>query len=116
MQGSDKRQRLTIALVLVTLALSWLFSNLVFALHYAHLYYTRGESGGDSGGIEFPGTREPDYWDFFYFSSSLGTTLQVSDINILSRRILRTAMFHCLGAFIFNLGVIAFSINVLSGG
>lgn len=100
-------------LVVGTLCLCWAFSNLIYALHYAHLFYTRSESGGDSGGIKFPGTEEPVYWDFAYFSSCLGMTFQTSDVEITARSIRKTAMFHCLGAFIFNLGVIAFTINVL---
>ena len=42
------------ALVIATLALAWLFSNIIYALHYAHLYYREGEDGRDSGGIDFP--------------------------------------------------------------
>jgi uncharacterized membrane protein len=110
------RKPLEIALVLATLCLSWLFSNLVYALHYAHLYYVAGPDGKDSGGLEFPDTKEPDYWDFAYFTSCLGMTFQTSDTNITSRRLRRIGMFHGLAAFVFNLGVIAFSINVLGGG
>ena len=111
-----ERKPLEIVLVLVTLCLAWLFSNLVYALHYAHLYYLAGPDGKDSGGLEFPDTREPDYWDFAYFSSCMGMTFQTSDTNITSRRFRRVGMFHCLAAFVFNIGVIAFSINVLGGG
>lgn len=53
-------QRWSIPLIIATLALCWLFSNFVYALHYAHLFY-RDRDGGDAGGIEFPGTKEPDY-------------------------------------------------------
>ena len=110
------RKPLEIALVLATLCLSWLFSNLVYALHYAHLYYTAGPDRKDSGGLEFPDTREPDYWDFAYFASCMGMTFQTSDTNITSPRFRRVGMFHCLAAFVFNIGVIAFAINVLGGG
>ncbi|MGH6614826.1 DUF1345 domain-containing protein [Sphingomonas sp.] len=111
-----ERNPLEVALVLSTLCLSWLFSNLTYALHYAHLYYRAGQHGQDSGGIEMPQTNEPDYWDFLYFSTCLGMTFQTSDTDITSAHIRRTALFHCLAAFVFNLGVIAFSINVLGGG
>ncbi|MEI9850748.1 MAG: DUF1345 domain-containing protein [Sphingomonas sp.] len=110
------RNPLEIALVIATLCLSWVFSNLVYAMHYAHLYYRADAGGKDCGGIEFPNTAEPDYWDFAYFASCLGMTFQTSDMDITSQRLRRTAMFHCLAAFVFNLGVIAFSINVLGGG
>jgi uncharacterized membrane protein len=103
-----------VVLIVGTLAVSWLFSSLVYALHYAHLFYGDAK-GKDAGGVEFPGTNEPDYWDFLYFSTCLSMTFQVSDMNILSGRIRRVVMFHCLAAFVFNLGIIAFTINVLGG-
>jgi uncharacterized membrane protein len=100
-------------LVIGTLCFSWLFSTLVYTLHYAHLFYTSRSQGGDSGGVCFPETEEPDYWDFAYFSSCLAMTFQTSDVDITSRAYRRTVTFHTLGAFIFNIGVIAFSINIL---
>jgi len=112
-----RRAPMTIALVIGTLALSWIYSNFVYALHYAHLFYKSGDGDGkDCGGITFPGTTEPDYWDFIYFASCLGMTFQVSDMNIEAPHIRRVVTFHCLAAFVFNLGIIAFSINVLGGG
>jgi hypothetical protein len=38
-----------IALLLVTLAVAWLFSNLVYALHYAHVFYMPDGGGKDGG-------------------------------------------------------------------
>lgn len=105
-----------LALIVGTLALCWTFSNMIYALHYAHLFYSEKAEGGDSGGLTFPETPDPDYWDFVYFSFCLGMTFQTSDMNITSRRIRRVVTAHCLAAFVFNLGIIAFSINVLGGG
>jgi len=107
---------LQILLIIGTLSLAWLFSNVVYALHYAHLFYTTADGGKDASGVDFPGSKEPDYWDFLYFSTCLGMTFQVSDMNITSPRVRRVVMFHCLAAFVFNLGIIAFTINVLGGG
>ncbi|PZO89240.1 MAG: DUF1345 domain-containing protein [Sphingomonas sanxanigenens] len=104
-----------VILVIGTLALAWLFSNLVYALHYAHLFYVGGEDGKDRGGIAFPGTKEPDYWDFVYFSFTLGMTFQTSDVDIPGPHMRRVVIFHCLAAFVFNIGVLAFTINVLGG-
>jgi uncharacterized membrane protein len=101
------------ALIVTSLATAWVFSNTVYALHYAHLYYTLGVDGADCGGLEFPGTKEPDYWDFLYFAFTLGMTFQTSDTAILDTRFRRVITFHCLAAFVFNLGVLAFTINVL---
>jgi uncharacterized membrane protein len=106
-----------IALVVATLTLAWLFSNVVYGLHYAHMFYLKDKAkGGDSGGIGMPGTKEPDYWDFLYFSFTLGMTFQTSDTAITSRRYRRVVIFHCFAAFVFNIGVLAFTINVLGGG
>ena len=105
----------TIALVLTSLALAWLFSNIVYALHYAHMFYVRSEKGEDSGGIIFPDCDDPDYWDFIYFSVTLGMTFQTSDVDIASRRVRRVVTGHCLAAFVFNLGVLAFTINSIGG-
>jgi uncharacterized membrane protein len=104
-----------IALIVGTLMLSWLFSSLIYALHYAHMFYGDNK-GKDTGGVDFPDTKEPNYWDFLYFSTCLSMTFQVSDMTITSGRMRRVVMFHCLAAFVFNLGIIAFSINVLGGG
>jgi uncharacterized membrane protein len=103
-----------LGLVIVTLMLAWCFSNMIYALHYAHIFYVR-DKGQDRGGIEFPGTKEPNYWDFVYFAFCLGMTFQTSDTNIKTTSLRRTATFHCLAAFVFNLGVLAFTINVLGG-
>ena len=111
-----KSNTLGIALIVATLALAWLFSNTIYALHYAHLFYTGNDEGKDSGGITVPGSDEPDYWDFVYFSFTLGMTFQTSDVEITARNIRRVVIGQCLAAFVFNIGVLAFTINVLGGG
>lgn len=104
------------ALIVATLMLVWAFSNVVYALHYGHLFYMAGDDGKDSGGLDIPDTDEPDYWDLLYFSCTMGMTFQTSDIQIKSRAIRRVALAHGLVAFVFNIGVLAFTINVLGGG
>ncbi|UVO51265.1 DUF1345 domain-containing protein [Sphingomonas sp. SUN019] len=109
-----KPDPLAIALVIATLALAWLFSNSVYALHYAHLFYGDDDADGkDNGGLDVPGTEEPDYGDFLYFAYTLGMTFQTSDVQVTSRSIRRVALLHSLAAFVFNLGVVAFTVNVL---
>ena len=104
-------------LVIVTLAIAWLFSNTVYALHYAHIYYLpEGASGRDRAGIDFPGRGDPDYSDFVYFAFTLGMTFQTSDTAITGRGVRRVVILHCFAAFVFNIGVLAFTINVLGGG
>ena len=106
----------SIVLIVGTLAIAWLFSNMIYALHYAHIFYLRSDDGdGDRGGIDIPATDEPCYWDFVYFAFTLGMTFQTSDVEIQSPGIRKVAIFHCLAAFVFNIGVLAFTINVLGG-
>ena len=99
---------------LATLAIAWFFSNMVFALHYAHMYY-RNSNGQDAGGLELPDGEPPTYIDFCYFSFVIGMTFQVSDIDITSRDIRAASLVHSLIAFFFNVGVIALSVNIVAG-
>jgi uncharacterized membrane protein len=101
-------------LIIATLAVAWLFSNSIYALHYTHLYYREGARKGGAG-IDFPGSDNPNYWDFVYFAFTLGMTFQTSDVEISDAGIRRIVTLHCLAAFAFNLGVLAFTINVLGG-
>ena len=108
--------RAMLGLIIATLILAWLFSNLVYTLHYAYLFYRGKRGGGDRGGLDFPHRPEPDYWDFAYFAFTLGMTFQTSDVAITHPAIRRVALFHSLAAFLFNLGLVAFTINILGGG
>jgi uncharacterized membrane protein len=94
--------------VALTLVLSWAFIHTMFALHYAHEYYDR-----TPGGMVFPGDeREPDYWDFVYFSFVIGMTSQVSDVGVTSREIRRTVIAHGVVAFVFNVALLSLTINL----
>ncbi len=103
-----------IALAALSLVLAWTFANTLFALHYAHVWYLKGMKG-DCGGLEFPGEdKTPDYWDFAYFSFVLGMTFQVSDVQITTKRVRRLALLHGLLAFLFNIAVVALSVNLMA--
>jgi uncharacterized membrane protein len=106
-------QPFTRTLIIVTLIVAWLFSNTIYAFHYAHLAYIDEEH---CSGITFPGTAEPIYSDFAYFAFTLGMTFQTSDVTISNQHIRKIVTLHCLAAFVFNIGVLAFTINVLGSG
>ena len=97
-------------LIIATLGMAWLFGNVIYALHYAHIYYTAPD-----GGLDFKQEAPPSYADFVYFAFTLGMTFQTSDVDINERRIRNVVTLHCLAAFVFNLGILAFTINVLGG-
>jgi uncharacterized membrane protein len=103
-----------VLLCIVTLVLAWLFTHLVYALHYAHLYFSKAEDG-DRKGLDFPGEKEPVYWDFAYFSLTVGMTSQTSDVAITGRHMRKIVTAQSIGAFAYNLGVMAFMVNVVAG-
>ncbi len=96
----------------ITVVLSWMFMQIMFALHYAHEYYNSSLKTND-GGLEFPGDNpEPDYWDFVYFSFIIGTAAQTADINITSKVFRRLVTLHCVIVFFFNITILALTVNV----
>jgi uncharacterized membrane protein len=100
-----------------TMFLAWAYTNTVFALHYAHAFYSdEPKEGGDVGGLEFPGTKEPDYWDFLYFSFTLGMSFGSPDVNVTRGAVRRVVVVQSFIMFVYNIGVVAFIINALGGG
>jgi uncharacterized membrane protein len=95
-----------------TVVLSWLFVQVVFAIHYAHVYYLGEETGDYQKGLEFGDHAEPDYWDFVHFSIVMGATAQTADIVIRSKEMRRIGTVHTLVAFGFNTAILATMINL----
>ena len=110
---------LRVVLALVTVALSWFTTQLIFALHYAHEYYapdkTTPEDDDVIGGLLFPGDREPDNWDFVHFAVVIGVACQTADIAFTKPRLRRIGTVHGLIAFMFNTAVLALTINLIAG-
>jgi uncharacterized membrane protein len=98
------------ALALISVFVSWILVHTVFALKYARLYYS-----GTPGGIDFNESEAPDYADFAYLSFTIGMTFQVSDTNIETKQIRRTALRHAWLSFPLGAVIIATSINLVSG-
>ncbi len=103
-----------IALAGFTVLVSWTFTQVMFALHYAHHYYA-SRSRGLSHGLDFPNECAPDYSDFLYFSCVIGTSGQTADVSFTSRTMRRIGLVHCVLAFFFNTTLIALTINIASG-
>ena len=104
-----------LALTVLALTSSWVLIQTVFAFHYARRYYNDEQHGtGQTGGLKFPGTADPDYLDFAYYSFVVGMTSQVSDVQVLSSRMRRMTLVHGALAFIFNIAVLALSINIIA--
>ena len=107
---------LRLSLSVAALLLSWLLIHTLFAFHYARLYYSQLE-GDDTHhrGLKFPDDDEPDYLDFLYYSFVVGMTSQVSDVAVLSRPMRRLTLVHGILSFVYNIAVLAMSINIIGG-
>lgn len=114
-----------LGLAVFTIVCSWAVTHTMFALHYAHAFYGDGKRVGDgkagpggtarAGGLEFPATEHPDYWDFLYFSFVVGMTAQTSDVAVSGRAIRRLCLAQGVLSFFFNTVILALGINIAAG-
>ena len=100
-----------IALAAVTIVSSWVFTHIMFALHYAHDFYV-AVSEKQVGGLIFPEEDNPEYGDFVYFAFIIGTSGQTADVSFSSKPMRRIGLVHCVLAFMFNTTVLALTINI----
>ncbi len=129
-------QHVRIGIMILTVALSWLFVQTVFAVHYAHDYYMPApdpsmdlvtddfppdhdprwktpEHVPYRCGLNFPGgDRSPDYWDFLHFAVVIGAACQTADVTISSKAIRRIVTAHVIIAFVFNAIILGLTINL----
>lgn len=106
---------LILLLMVATIVCSWFFVHITFAIHYAHVFYN---DGGHSAKpcLDFGGdTAPPDYWDFVYFSVTIGASSATSDTNLHSRLMRRIVAAHAVFSFFFNATVLALAINIAAG-
>jgi uncharacterized membrane protein len=106
-QGAEKD--LLIALTIGGVTLAWATVHTIFALRYAHLYYR-----SPVGGIDFHDDDQPDYRDLAYVALTIGMTFQVSDTDLQSKAIRRTALRHALLSYVFGVVIIAITINLVA--
>jgi len=102
-----------VSLAGLTVFSTWWVNQIMFALHYAHDYYRHGGRG--DRGLMFPGTAQPDYFDFLYAAAIIGTSGQTADVSFNTSSTRRIAMVHSVLAFFFNTIVLALTINFAAG-
>ena len=98
------------ALAVASVAASWGVVNTVYTLRYAALYYT-----DPTGGVEFAGRAAPTYRDFAYLAFTIGMTFQVSDTPLQTTDIRMTGLRHALMSFVFDVVIIAVTVNIVAG-
>jgi len=92
---------------------SWFLVGTIFALHYARLFYA---CAGDKLPLRFPDDeKNPDYWDFLYFSFTMAVAVQTSDISIMTRSMRKIVLMQSVLTFLFNSAILGLSINIAAG-
>ena len=92
---------------------TWFFMATLFTFHYARVFYQADE---DRRPLFFPeGERNPNYWDFLYFSFTIASSTATSDVNIMSHSLRKTALAQTVLSFFFNVAILGFAINIAAG-
>ncbi|MEA3133043.1 MAG: hypothetical protein QOG17_889, partial [Gammaproteobacteria bacterium] len=84
----------------------------MFTTHYADMFYSAEKNERP---LTFPGTPEPVFWDFAYFSFTLSAACQTSDVSTTNRSVRKVVIAHTLVSFFFNASILGFAINVTAG-
>jgi uncharacterized membrane protein len=98
-----------------SIVLSWFTIHTLYALIYAKHYFNPARGGG----IDFndPHNKDqPSYTDFFYVAFAVGMSFAISDTNLTSTRMRKTALVHGLLSFVFGTTIVASVVNVISSG
>jgi uncharacterized membrane protein len=94
----------------ITVFGSWLLVGTLFTFHYARLYY---RSPIAQRALGFPDNEEnPNYWDFLYFSFTVGVAAQTSDVSVMNRSMRKTVLAHSILSFLFNAAILGLTINI----
>jgi uncharacterized membrane protein len=103
----------SMVMCILAVALAWIVVHLSFTFRYAHLYYGAANKlyAKHANGLDFPDDEAPDYFDFAYYSFTIGMTFQVSDVVVKSKAIRRLTLAHSMLSFLFNTVIIAMTIN-----
>ena len=105
----------SLVLLLAAAPLGWCVLHTISTFHYANLHYFDPPGPGEPGtALLFPGTEEPDLWDFIYFSFVIGMTAQVSDVQVAARDMRRAVTAHSIVSFFFNTVLIALVVNAVA--
>ena len=101
---------------IAAVVLGWFLIHTTFIFRYAHLfYYDDDDDGSAARGLIFPGTNDPDDYDFAYFSFVIGMTFQVSDVQITDPAVRRVVLLHGIVSFAYNSAILALVVNLASG-
>ena len=116
--GGLRGHPLTSATVLAAVIASWASVHTLFALRYARLFYTppvggidfHAELGDDGAALELP-----SYTDFTYIAFTVGMSFAISDTDLRTTAMRRTAQTQALLAYLYGTVIVALLINLIAG-
>jgi uncharacterized membrane protein len=110
---SPDQRALRYAFTALTVCGSWFLVGVLFCFHYAHLFY---RANATQLPLRFPDElKEPDYWDFLYFSFTIAVAVQTSDVSVMNRTMRKLVLGQSVLSFFFNLAILGLSINIAAG-
>ena len=112
-QTPDAPPAFQYAITGATVVGSWCLVGIIFTAHYARMFYA-APSGHRP--LRFPDDEQkPDYWDFLYFALTIAVAAQTSDVSVMNRSMRKAVIAQSVLAFVFNVAIVGFSINVSAG-
>ncbi|MCL1870270.1 MAG: DUF1345 domain-containing protein [Promicromonosporaceae bacterium] len=109
-QGGLRSNPLTAVTVLAAVVASWGSMHTIFALRYARLFYTDPQ-----GGIDFHTEDPPSYTDFTYVAFTVGMSFAISDTDLRTTTMRRTAQVQALLAYLYGTVIVALLVNLVAG-
>jgi uncharacterized membrane protein len=108
---ASTQRLLHVCLATATIVDSWILVATMFTLHYANMFY----SAADDPPLRFPETTRPVFGDFIYFSFTIASACQTSDVYTTNVSIRRVVTAQTLISFLFNVSILGFAVNVSAG-
>jgi uncharacterized membrane protein len=96
----------------LTIVLSWLIVPTIYTLHYADLFYS---APPERRPLTFPGTSQPGFWDFAYFSFTIAAACQTADVATCGAKMRRNVIAHSIVSVLFNVSILGFAVNISAG-
>ena len=81
----------------------------MFALRYARI-----DLSGGAGGIDFHTDEPPRYSDCAFVALTVGMSFAISDTDLASSTMRRTALAHALLSYLFGTVIIALLVNLVA--
>jgi uncharacterized membrane protein len=112
-KASSAEQAVHYLVTAVTVVGSWILLGVLYCFHYAHKFYN---SKAKDPELKFPDEeKEPNYWDFLYFSFTISVAVQTSDVAVMTRSMRKVVLSHSVMSFVFNLVILGLGINIAAG-